>query len=93
MRYVLLVFAALIVGCPLHNPPDVDPLYPQSAVDEACSNLRSIGCPEGFGSINGMSCERTLTLATDLRPLPVVCWAHARNAPEAQGCGSLRCIH
>jgi hypothetical protein len=92
LRYVCLVLAALIIGCPLHNPPDVEPVYPPSAVGEACANLRAIGCPEGQGSINGESCERTLTLATDLRPLPVTCWARARNDVEAKGCGSLRCV-
>jgi hypothetical protein len=92
MKYA---FALLLVlaGCPLHNPAPtpIDPPYPASAISEACESLRRVGCPEGFGSVTGATCERTLALADDLRPLPVVCWAQAKDQVAAKSCGSLRC--
>jgi hypothetical protein len=91
MRYAF-VLLVILAGCPLHNPVPVEPVYPASAIAEACSNLRMLGCPEGFGGINGETCERTLAHATELRPLPVVCWAEKKTVAEAKGCGSLRCI-
>lgn len=91
MRYAVLA-TLVLAGCPLRDPVDVWPDYPASAIGEACEGLRRVGCPEGFGSVNGATCERTLATATELRPLPVVCWAQARDAAAAKSCGSLRCV-
>src|SRR5215831_4543069 len=94
VRSLALLFGLCLVGCPLHNPAPtpVDPPYPATAAAEACEALRRVGCPEGFGSVDGATCERTLALASELRPLPVVCWARASDSVAAKSCGSLRCV-
>jgi len=97
MRSIALL-VLLVAGCQLHDP---DPVYPpaplftgdvDSACANACANLRRFGCPEGYGSISAETCERRCVIATELRSLPLVCWAKAQDVFEAKGCGSLRCI-
>ncbi len=92
MRTALLLL--VLTGCPLHNPAPtpIDPPYPASAVSEACDGLRRVKCPEGFGSVTGATCERTLAVAVELRPLPLDCWARAIDVVAAKSCGSLRCV-
>ncbi len=62
--------------------------------ERACANLRrpEVHCPEGFGSAGGVSCAEIVSRRHALMPLPLTCWANATSAPEAMGCGSLRCI-
>lgn len=101
MRFVAIVLAFVIVGCPLRDPVDVEPHYPPSppfsgdvgeACTGACTNLRRIGCPEGQGAIGGETCERRCIIGMELRAMPLACWAKAEDVPSAKGCGSLRCI-
>lgn len=105
MRSTLLLvgFAAslALVGCPLKNPVPVEPDYPPpppwmadvpAGCASACSNLRTLDCPEGKGAMSGETCERVCVRANELRPLPVACWAAATTVAAAKGCGSLRCV-
>jgi hypothetical protein len=86
-----LLCAVLVAACvgPQHH---ADPPGPadQTSAENACANFRAIGCPEGYGSIGGVSCIAIILRSP--RPLPLKCWIGAHNAAEAQGCGSLRCI-
>lgn len=92
MRAILLASAVALIGCPPPRPetPPSDDL----AVDAeaACTNLRRLGCPEGQGSIAGLTCSAIVVRASALRPLPLACWTAAPTAVEAQACGSLRCV-
>lgn len=101
MRFVALVLAFVIVGCPLRDPVDVEPVYPPAPpfsgnVDDSCSsacmNLRRLGCPEGSGAISGETCERRCVVAMALRAMPLECWIKAEDVVAAKSCGSLRCI-
>lgn len=103
MRIVLAAaLAALVVGCPLSDrQTPVEPDYPPpppwmadvpAGCSSACSNLRTLDCPEGKGSMSGETCERVCIRANELRPLPLACWAAATTVAAAKGCGSLRCV-
>lgn len=89
LLFHLSAFALILVGCEAPATPSSDPT---ATPDTACENLRSIDCPEGFGSPGGVSCVEVLTRSSARRPLPIGCWAHARSVAEAKGCGSLRCV-
>ncbi len=101
MRLVFLLAVALI-GCPLRDPVDVHPDYPplppfsgnvDAACEAACTNLRRLGCPEGYGAVSGETCERRCIVAMELRTMPLDCWTRADNVVLAKSCGSLRCVH
>lgn len=86
---------------PLRPCPDVEPEYPpmprfgadlERACGDACRHLRSLGCPEGSGSMGGEPCSVTCQRAGSVRPLPLACWADAGTSAEAKACGSLRCV-
>jgi hypothetical protein len=91
MKYLLWLFGAFFVGCPLHNPVPVEPDYPDSAVhatcEAACKNIHALSCPEG-----DEQCVTVCKHANEIRPLPLACWANARSVAEARACGSLRCV-
>lgn len=90
---VVLTTAISLLACSADKPAEVPlPSGTEAQADEACENLRKIGCPEGFGSVGGESCLGVLVNASKLRPLPLACWAHAKTGADAKGCGSLRCI-
>lgn len=91
MRYVLLVLAILVLACET-SPPALDPSDDSASFDDVCANLRRIGCPEGHGGIGGTPCTVVLERATQLRELPLACWAGAHDRAEVRACGSLRCI-
>lgn len=97
--YMLVVVS--IVACydatkplPPYQPVGPGP-GPVATADEcvrACANLAAVGCPEGSGSLGGEPCSVTCQRASELRPLPVTCWAASRSSAEAKACGSLRCV-
>lgn len=91
MRYILVVLAAIVLACET-SPPPIDPSDDHVAYEDICANLRRIGCPEGHGGIGGTPCSVTLQRATQLRPLPLECWARSRDVSELRACGSIRCV-
>lgn len=97
------VLALLIVSACYDETKPLPPYYPDyppnppmgdigDACVQACTSLRRIGCPEGQGAIGGETCERRCIIASELRTLPLACWARAEDVPTAKGCGSLRCL-
>jgi nitrous oxide reductase accessory protein NosL len=94
-----LFVALLVAAC---GPVPVDPLSPppspthiedvESACSSACVNLRRVGCPEGQGAISGETCERRCAIASELRSMPLACWAKAADVVAARSCGSIRCV-
>jgi hypothetical protein len=85
---------------PKHPCPNVEPDYPvsppfgaqlETQCKDACAHLRSLGCPEGQGSLSGEPCPATCYRAAALRPLPLLCWTDAGSVADARACGSLRC--
>lgn len=89
--FVIAVVGAALLGCPPPAPerPSSDDLMVDA--EAACANLRRIGCPEGQGSVAGVSCAVIVVRATALRSLPLACWTKAQTTVEAKSCGSLRC--
>lgn len=91
--------ALALIAC---EPPTIDPLTPiqppthveelEAACSGACVNLRRIGCPEGQGAISGETCERRCAIASELRSIPLSCWAASADVVAARSCGSLRCV-
>lgn len=91
-----------IVGCAASEPSkwrgDVLDRTPDAELDgaceAACANLRSevVRCPEGFGSVGGVSCTQVCVSRALRGPTPIQCWAEAKSAEEARACGSLRCV-
>lgn len=92
MRTLIIAAVAVLAACP--PPPPEPPMSDDLMVDAdaACSNLRRLGCPEGHGSLAGLSCAVIVVRASGLRPLPLACWANAQNVVDAKACGSLRCV-
>lgn len=86
----MLLLVAALVACSHDGPAPRSPSHEYTAAHNACANLRLVGCPEGNGSVGGVSCE-TIVMRS-LRPLPLACWTTAASSAEAKGCGSLRCI-
>lgn len=93
MRASSLVLLVLVTCTPL-PASDLEPRTENSpeACELACERLRSLGCPEGSGSLSGESCMRVCLRASTLRALPVSCWAEASTVAAARACGSLRCL-
>lgn len=102
MRFLAAMLAIVsIAACydatkplPPYQPigPGPGPVELADACVRACANLAALGCPEGSGSLGGEPCSVTCQRASELRPLPVACWAAATSTAEAKACGSLRCI-
>ncbi len=92
MRTIVIAAALALVGCPPPHPerPPSDDLMVDA--EAACANLRRIGCPEGHGSVAGISCPVIIVRASALRPLPLACWTSSATIIEAKACGSLRCV-
>ncbi len=95
---VCAALAGMCVACGLlaTRPECTANLDIADACAIACDNLRSsaLNCPEGHGgAIGGEPCTLTCVRLSEHRPLPLGCWSHAKDAAEARGCGSLRCIH
>lgn len=89
----IIVLAASLTACGLFAPKPTEPSWEVAdACSVACDSLRSVGCPEANGSLGGQSCQAVCIKASDLRPLPLGCWSRAKDAAEARGCGSLRCV-
>lgn len=85
-----VVVSGLVIAC-----TDRDPRYPVEIIpdaESACANLRTLSCPEGYGSIGGVSCSEIVSRRHALKSLPLACWMTAKTVVEAKGCGSLRCI-
>lgn len=78
--------------CPTDAAPSPPMTADEKACAAACEHLRTLGCPEGHGSLGGEPCMVTCERANALRPLPLACWADAGDVDAARGCGSLRCI-
>ena len=96
MRTIIVAMAVAVIGCP-PPPPQPPPQPPPSDdvmvdAEAACSNLRRLGCPEGQGSIAGLSCAVIVVRASALRQLPLSCWTSAATIAVAKACGSLRCV-
>lgn len=89
--FVIAVVATALLGCPppAPEPPPSDDLTVDA--EAACANLRRLGCPEGQGSVAGVSCAVIVVRAAALRSLPLACWTSAQTTVEAKSCGSLRC--
>ncbi len=94
MRIVLALMLASVVGCydPKRAPP-VEPNYPpgttlEEACSVACERLRSIGCGEGHGVIGGATCTATCIRSSELRSLPLACWASSQSPADARACCS-----
>lgn len=92
MRYVLVALALLVLACESTTPPPLDPSDEAVVLEDVCANIRRLGCPEGHGGIGGTPCSVTLRRATQLRPLPLACWAEAHDVAELRSCGSIRCV-
>lgn len=92
MRTLIVTLAVALIGCP---PPRPEPAPSDDLMvdaEAACANLRRLGCPEGHGSVAGVSCPVIVVRASALRPLPLSCWTSAATVIEAKTCGSLRCV-
>lgn len=89
--FVIAVVATALLGCPPlpPEPPPSDDFMVDA--EAACANLRRLGCPEGQGSVAGVSCAVIVVRASALRSLPLACWTNAQTTVEAKACGSLRC--
>ncbi len=94
MRRSLVVCIFALAGC--YREPDNSPAPSKYGLErsalEACANLRRIGCPEGHGSLGGVTCAEIVIRANALRQLPLECWIGAPDVVAAKGCGSLRCV-
>ena len=71
---------------PIYGPPPADDQSGGASCAAACSRLLELGCPEGEGA-----CAATCSRASELRSLPLACWAAAKTKADAKACGSLRC--
>jgi hypothetical protein len=94
LRYVALLCLVACYDASKPLPP-YTPVVPVATADDcvrACAQLAALGCPEGSGSLGGEPCSVTCQRASELRPLPLACWASARSSAEAKACGSLRCV-
>ncbi len=90
LALIALLSAVVMLACRGVATPEYPPVT--SEVTAACSNLNRLGCPEGKGSVGGVSCVEIVARRHDLRPLPLTCWASADSISIAMGCGSLRCL-
>lgn len=89
--FVMAVLGAALLGCPPPSPepPPSDDLMVEA--EAACGNLRRLGCPEGQGSVAGVSCAVIVVRAAALRSLPLACWTRAQTTVDAESCGLVRC--
>lgn len=94
IRRILVAACAGVIVAACHREPTELPLPKgtDALADSACANLRRVGCPEGLGSVGGVSCKAIVLKASELRALPLECWTTAETSAAAKGCGSLRCI-
>lgn len=89
-----IAISILVSGCSILTPTKpIEPPYVEVTDDcgRSCANLRTIGCPEGQGSL-AESCSVVCLRASQLRELPLACWTAAKDVVAARSCGSLRCI-
>lgn len=94
----LAAACAALAGCPKPTPGPVPPPDSGDAASlptcvTACANLRTIGCPEGYGSSDSMvSCEQTCqhVVDTHLTRLDLACMTAATSTEAARACAGLQ---
>lgn len=104
---VLVLLSVVLLGCPPPSPvnpsPDAtDGASPPSPVpldgasltsdcSGACTFLRSLGCPEGFGVDGGDTCEVTCNRAQGPFDMKPSCISHAGTLEAVRACGTVAC--
>lgn len=93
MRF-FLVLSLFAFACATVTPtPDPNPPPPDagSSCEAMCANLRTLGCPEGFGD-GDAACEPVCrhVLDTHFTTLDTTCVAAAITPEGARACG-MRC--
>lgn len=83
----LVIGLTFLLGCPGPPTPVVVPLQQDGSIEEACSNLRLVGCSEGQPTKAGLSCFDHLTKLSKTVSVPAGCVSKAMSKEAIRLCG------
>lgn len=85
MKVLLLLAAIMLTACPAPPEAPSEREGPGTPLGSACTNLRSLRCPEGENTPGGKTCFEHLSAS--FAAIPIDCVVRARTVEDVRACG------